>query len=219
MSRMSGPRRARIFEYLVERDGRCCFIGGEILERNKLVIDHWDNNNSNNHPQNLHLLCKSANAIKNARGPGKKTKLLSSVCVKRPPGLIARPTLVCSNMEAFGLNRQTEPLFRHVVFYNVVHFCELNVNELVDAGAELVRCSPITIQRYLQKMTSRAGLYRYTGSQDEGNLMIRLKPEWEVFRKRNQENKILNEQANNWKSDFIVNPNLTPNEDSLEPPF
>jgi hypothetical protein len=200
VARMSGPKRKKIVDMLIQRDGQICFIGTERLESEKAVVDHWNNRNDDNRPVNLHLLCRSMNSSKNPRGLGKETKILSSVSVRREivDGII-RPQMVSVQSAEFLKNLEGEPHFRHWVFYNVVRCVELKVNEIVDSGAELIHASPTTIKRYLTKITSSLGLYMYAEDVTTGEKVIRLKPRWDTFREKINEKRILEEQARNWK--------------------
>src|SRR5689334_15526294 len=89
MSRMSGPARRYWYEFLLQRDGERCFIGGEAGRPESLIIDHFNGNDSDNRPSNLHLLCRQMNSVKNPRGNAvlrqhpDEDHLLSSMHVRR----------------------------------------------------------------------------------------------------------------------------------------
>ena len=72
MSNMNQRVRAKVYPILVSRMGEACTDCGvglfELKELGKqpiLVIDHIDNNNSNNSLMNLRLLCRACNTKKN----------------------------------------------------------------------------------------------------------------------------------------------------------
>ena len=203
MSRMSGPKRKKIYEMLAARDGERCFIGAEPLTSDTAVVDHWNGDNSDNRPRNLHIICPSMNAVKGSRGSAKESKeLLSSVRVKKNVGDgIIRPQMVKVQSAEFLKNLYGEPLFRHWLFYNIVWCVEVDFNEVVNCGAEFTSMSQPSIRRYLDKLTSRYGLYQCVDSENSGTKLIRLKPKWESFRKTNKKKSILNNQAKAWRED------------------
>lgn len=210
MSRMSGPRRDKVYEMLARRDGECCFIGGEPSDRESLVVDHWNNRNNDNRPSNLHLVCRSMNSVKNPRGQlTKESEILSSVSVRRPvvDGII-RPQMIRVESGELLKNLQNESLFRHWLFYQIVHCHELEYHAVVNCAAEYVHCSPQSIRRYLEKLTCKIGIYRYVEVQEVGKKLITLKPKFETFRKTIEKRSKLIEQARNWKSEDIKQPNL-----------
>ena len=68
MSNMNSRTRQITYEYLKLRDGEYCRICGVSDEDKLLMVDHIDNDNSNNTPKNLQLLCRRCNYNKNPRG-------------------------------------------------------------------------------------------------------------------------------------------------------
>jgi hypothetical protein len=203
---MSGPKRKKVYEMLARRDGERCFIGGEPLTFETGRIDHWNNINSDNRPRNQHIICPSMNSVKNPRGPSRvrpKGEILSSVSVNRAEvDGIVRPQMVKVQSAEFLKNMQSEPNFRHWLFYQIVHLGQLKLDEVVACGAEFTGLSPQTIRRYLDKLTSRIGLYRYQEANEGGKMMISLKPKWETFRRTNAEKARLREQAKNWRDEL-----------------
>jgi len=67
MSKMSGPMRKKLYRIVAERDEEYCRCCGKLPNEAQLVLDHKDNNNSNNYHENLQLLCRSCNYLKNPR--------------------------------------------------------------------------------------------------------------------------------------------------------
>lgn len=189
---------------LVARDGARCWIGHEMRDRRELIVDHWDGNNANNHPSNLHLLCKAMNSCKNPRGPSPKNQLLSSARASRvtSDGTVL-PYMVKIQSAEFLKNTEAEPTFRHWLFYNIVRCVTIEVNEVVACGAELARCSPDTIKKYLTKVVCTFGLYQYDTTTSSGKTLIRLKPQYESFRRTIEKREILEMQTRNWKGDRI----------------
>lgn len=52
MSKMSGPMRKKLYRIVAERDEEYCRCCGKLHNEAQLVLDHKDNNNSNNYPEN-----------------------------------------------------------------------------------------------------------------------------------------------------------------------
>jgi hypothetical protein len=208
MSRLSGPARIRNYIALVGRDTEVCFIGGEQVTFQTAVVDHWDNENSNNRLSNLHLLCRPMNAVKNPRGNAvlrknaDPEKLLSSLHVSRiRVPMVDGPTSLRIQTAEYQKHVITSPNFRHWLFYVIVHLGEVDYNQVVVCGSELVRCHAQTLKGYLAGMTSAAGLYSLTPATDGATSLIRLKPEWESFRKTNEIKAELAHQVKNWQDD------------------
>ena len=152
MSHMNSRTRNRLYKELVDRDGEKCAHCPPGTVFTKLVIDHKDNNNSNNDLSNLQLLCRSHNNLKNPRGPGRKK--LSPVCMDGNEHL--PPRRFTPEMEK---NLVSEPVFRRFVAEEVLKYGKKELLELICAGAEEAGCSTVTATRYLQKMTSSSGKY------------------------------------------------------------
>jgi len=200
MSRMSGPKRKRVYEILVRRDGEYCFIGGERGNTTSLIIDHWDNDNNNIAFENLHLLCRSMNSVKNPRGRDHRHKLLSSACVSANSSqeIIDGSQLRIQSME-LAINQKAEPAFRHWLFANIARTGIVPMQEAIDAGSEVAHVSLETIKRYLRKVTSSVSIYNLAREEASGRMIICLKPEWDTFRKREEELRKLDEQVKNWQ--------------------
>ena len=191
MSRMSGPHRKKIFDFLVHRDGERCFIGGEPGDRHSLTVDHWDNDNSNNDPPNLHLICRSMNNVKNPRGRDHRGKLLSSVCVcvcDKPAQAIIEPPRTIS--AEFLKNQAAEPAFLHWLFAETVHLGRVSVDDVIDCGATVAHVSQVTIHRYLKKAACKIGLFRFVEDVETKGRFVELKPEWNSFRQTEDERKL-----------------------------
>lgn len=138
MSNMNGRTRKKFYELLIDRDGNHCnFCSVSEIER-QLVIDHRDNDNSNNDMTNLQLLCRRCNYVKNSRGP-------VDTC-ERP------------KETEIQINRRQEPKFRKYVYGVLNERGNVKPKELIDSGAELCEISTTTVKRYLDKMCSKEGL-------------------------------------------------------------
>jgi len=202
MSRISGSKRNKLYDFLSRRDGEFCFIGGEPGTRDTLVIDHWNNDNSNNDLANLHLICRSMNAVKNPRGRDRRHKLQSLVCVREnvDAAVLQPPRTISAE---FLKNQKAEPAFNHWLFREVVRLGTVPVDDVVDGGAYVARCSQVTIHRYLKKATFREALYHFVEDPETKKKFVELKPRWSSFRQKEDEPRLLNKQANNWKDDVI----------------
>ena len=164
MSRMSKRGRAYWYPKIVKRSGEACCRcrrDRDALARAGLsptfCIDHLDNNNANNKLANLQLLCHPCNTAKN-----------------HPATRDADPT-----SSEMARSMATEPAYRKWVFGMFLQAgadASFPATIVVDGGAEKFACSPVTVKRYLRKMTSIYGLYLW----DE-NGRLRLKPdsEWQ----------------------------------------
>jgi len=152
MSRMSGQMRNKRYPLLVERSGEVCNFCGNDPEIRQLVIDHIDNDNSNNDLENLQLLCRRCNKIK------KHTRTVDK-CVKE----IKEETSIQKN-------RKCEPIFREIVYRDLLSQGKKNLHEMKNEGAEILGLSPVTVGRYLDKMCSLGGSCRVI------NDMIELNP-------------------------------------------
>ncbi len=145
MSNMNGRKRKKVYSYLKNTFGAFC-RGCQALESEReLVIDHKDNNNSNNHPSNWQFLCRSCNYIKN-------------------PRLTERPLDVCGGgcdsldrETEITINREKEPKFREYVELRVTEEKQVPQQDLINGGAEYCGCSIKTTARWLAKMTSSQG--------------------------------------------------------------
>lgn len=145
MSRMNGRTRLKKYQILTKREGdycKHCRISGNMRP---LVIDHIDNNNSNNHMDNLQLLCRTCNYNKNPRRP------VDTVCESGS----LEPT-------ELQINRTKEPQFKRILaqMINESKDNKIPEKEIINSCAEILELSPVTIKRYLDKVCSSAGIYR-----------------------------------------------------------
>jgi len=143
------------YKIIAGRDGEYC-RGCQALPFEKdLVVDHRDNNNANNNLENLQLLCKKCNYIKNPRPVDKCV----SVCKPRKTEL--------------SVNALKEPLFREYVNFRLNESPYVPEDDLIDSAAETLEISPMTANRYLRKMYSSAG--EYDRFQTGNEFMVRRK--------------------------------------------
>jgi len=179
MSRLSGPKRKKLFEQLVRRDGPVCFIGGESGTAKTLLIDHLNNMNSDNRLSNLHIMCRSMNVVKNPRHRSRKQ---SSVYMEE-----AEPEKTRINSAEFAKNLQSEPDFRHWLFAEVWRNGRVEWEEALDCGASIARCSQETIRRYLKKEASRVRPYRVVEDQETKTKYVVFRENWEQVRRKEEE--------------------------------
>jgi len=69
VSKMNGSNRKKLYQEMVNDEGEFCKICNVTSKERQLVIDHKDNNNSNNLRENRQFLCRSCNYKKNPRRP------------------------------------------------------------------------------------------------------------------------------------------------------
>jgi hypothetical protein len=147
MSKMNSRTRKLWYPIVVRRDGEMCKNCKVPATEKQLVIDHKNNNNSDNRLENLQLLCRKCNYLKNPRNVS-VDNLCVSVCEEErplPPEMIE--------------NRRMEPRFRQWMIQKVTRGGNIRYEEALNAGAEHTGASTETIKRYLRKMTSSEGMY------------------------------------------------------------
>jgi len=145
VSNMNGVTRKKLYRIISMRDGEYCSVCKITSIDAQLVIDHIDNNNSNNDLDNLQLLCRRHNYLKNPRP--------LDDCVSD------------SNQEdesEINVNRSKEPLFRSFIYGELNEKGKVPLKDIINSGAEHVGISPVTAKRYLDKMLSERGLLRKT---------------------------------------------------------
>ncbi len=149
MSNMNGVTRRKKYQEIVERDGEYCKCCGKLASEGQLVVDHRDNNNTNNSHTNLQLLCRSCNYLKNPR----KSPL--DMCE-------SENSQQYSEESSMSKNRRTEPLFREFILSELANSeCNsLTWDEAINMGAEKIGISQMTAERYLNKMISKYGALR-----------------------------------------------------------
>jgi len=146
VSRMNGRARKKFYEFLIKRDGPCCRCCGVLADERQLVVDHRDNNNSNNDPDNLQLLCRACNYLKNPRGSERPVDMCVSYGWSQ-------------DMSEIETSRRKKPEFKKFVAKWVNEEVEVSEVDLIYSGAESLDISPVTAQRYLRSMCSRDGVY------------------------------------------------------------
>ena len=159
---MNGQTRKKLYAEMVADEGEYCKCCGLLPSEGQLVIDHKDNDNSNNFRENRQFLCRRCNYLKNSR---------------RPVDMCERE---CESEDETELqkSKKNEPQFRNYVFsrLNENNGKSIPEKDLLNCGAEIIGNSPITCHRYLLKMCSTEGALRRWRS--GGTIVISYKPEW-----------------------------------------
>lgn len=163
MSNMNKKTRDRLYPILVQRDGEYCRGCGKLPHERQLVIDHRDNNNSNNSHTNLQLLCKSCNYLKNPKGESFDLCVSNNIEEKLEESCISK-------------NKRTEPAFREFILSQIdnVNWYSIKWDDAVNWGAEKIGISTVTAERYLKKMTSRFGPLRVLSGYEHVIIMKRV---------------------------------------------
>ncbi len=145
---MNGQTRAKKYRFQATHNGEYCKRCGILASEKQLVLDHIDNNNKNNKNENLQLLCRACNYLKNPRRP-------LDLCVREGEAEVQ------SELEVSKLK---EPAFRKFVHQQLYEQHEIPEKELVNSACEVVGISPVTGKRYLDKMCSSMGTLKRTTS-------------------------------------------------------
>ena len=141
MSNMNGRTRNKLYMIIVRRDDESCKFCIRSPPEVNLVIDHKDNDNTNNNLNNLQLICRSCNYKKNPRRP-------LDMCVNKKSS---------SRFDSISINQEKEPKFREYVYKELQERERVSWDELVNSGAELVGVSIATTKKYIVKMVSKTG--------------------------------------------------------------
>ena len=150
MSRMSKELHDKLYPILIKNNGAYCALCHKLESETKeklLVIDHRNNDNSDNRLENLQLLCRSCNFIKNPED--EITELSES-----------------ETDLALKKNEVMEKEFRRWIYGHVLEMGKVLLKDAIYGGAEIVGGSPATTTRYIKKMTSIAGMYEIVQLQD-----------------------------------------------------
>ena len=149
MTGLNYRARNKILDKYSKGDTFCCEICiGSVFRRMepKAIIDHRDNNPSNNDPENHQILCRSCNRKKNPK----------------------RHRARSIHTQSEKTNARAEKPWRLWVINKIMYEPDgFPVDEAIFSGAEIFNVSPETIdRRWLPKLTSTAGLY----TEDNGKL-------------------------------------------------
>lgn len=145
---MNSRDRNFVYPIIVQRDGEYCKGCGLSANETKekfLLIDHIDNDNSNNNINNLQLLCRACNYYKNPRSDKPLTERPLTPEMKK--------------------GERMEKHFRNWLFGIVSNNHKWLLEDVIDSGAEITGGSTETIKRYVRKCVSDAGMYEIVEGQ------------------------------------------------------
>jgi hypothetical protein len=140
---MNGPTRIKLYKIVSNRDGEFCRGCQALPWEKSLILEHRNNNPKDNRPENLQIMCRACNYVKNPRGgPLDQSENVSEYV----------------NKSELEVSRTKEPLFRRFVCQRLNEERQVTQNDIINSGAEHVEISPVTAKRYLDKMCSVTGL-------------------------------------------------------------
>lgn len=158
------------FDYIAARDGAYCLVGriGHKKCQGELQIDHADSNPRNWDYDNLHLLCQKHNLEMRGRTSDEHLRTIraysaNNVCVRMDEIGIESTHILKTivNYSQGSPEMQTnlicERSFRDWILTEVRRLGQLVKKDAINSGAELTGASPMTISRYLDKLTSSVG--------------------------------------------------------------
>lgn len=158
---MNKDTHDKLYPLIIDRDGEFCRGCGKLsfeTKESKLLIDHKDNDSSNNILSNLQLLCRSCNYFKNPKED------LSEIEERE----------LSPEMKK---NEVMEKEFRRWIFGYVSENLTILVEDAIYSGAEIIQGSPESTRRYIKKMRSKAGMYEIVQLQDSKKY-LRFKKEY-----------------------------------------
>lgn len=146
VSRMNGATRKKKYKIIAGGSGEFCKMCGVSGQERQLVIDHIDNDNSNNELSNLQLLCRPCNYRKNPR----------------PVDVCEREKEQPEPLSEIEINRTKEPQFKTYLAQRINEAETVPEHDIVYSSAEVCGVSPTTTKRYLLKCCSTEGIYKRT---------------------------------------------------------
>lgn len=149
----------KTYGVISKRDGEHCNFCGKLPSEGQLVIDHKDNDNSNNSIDNYQLLCRACNYRKNPRRPVDECESEN----------------VSEEITEIQINRTKEPQFKKMLAQLINEYETYPAKDLMNSIAERLDISPITVKRYLDKVCSSQGIYEIIRSGK--TLAVRYKKE------------------------------------------
>jgi hypothetical protein len=145
---MNGKTRKKLYKLVVKRDGEYCKMCGALPNERQLILEHRDNDDTNNNLENIQIMCRPCNYRKNPRES------------ERPENLCVKSYISTSKITEMQVNKTKEPLFKKYVAQWINEYGYAVEKDLTNAGAEHVGISQVTVKRYLDKMCSLEGIYR-----------------------------------------------------------
>jgi len=159
-----------IFKFIAARDGEhCIHCKSTGTKRHPLEIDHMDADITNADPENLHILCKKCNLEKRGLTTREQIKMIKSDCAvnerererergSQGTGIVRTMVDYSGGSKEMQANDYYEMQYRDWVLITVKKHGMISKSDAIHGGAEIVGCSSVTTARYLQKMTSIAGI-------------------------------------------------------------
>lgn len=144
---MNKRDRDRRYPIIAARDGEFCAMCDKIGTVKTLCIDHIDNNNRNNDPDNFQLLCRSCNGKKNPRGKAKPENKSIEVELQ-------------IQSEELRLKKKYTGLFMPWLERQIKRYGRVLMKEIIYSGAKISGASIKTITDYLNVECSIAGKYQ-----------------------------------------------------------
>jgi len=146
VSNMNGTTRKKKYVELVKRDGEYCKGCCKLPHEGQLIVDHRDNNNSNNTLNNLQLLCRACNYVKNPRN-----RPLDS-CVSTNDNFELR-------LSKFKIKEVDFEIYLYERIENSDDYC-IDIDDAINSGAQKVDISVETAKRHLKKLISKEGPFK-----------------------------------------------------------
>ena len=184
------------YRYLTLRDGEQCVICRAKPPKAKLEIDHINGDITNNNPDNLCLLCKKHNCEMRSKSPAEHKKIIERYSLlneKERENTVALPatqfTKEVVDYQTGSVEMQANAMFeinyREWLINMVKTHQEYLKEEAINAGAEIVGCSPLTTRRYLQKLTSSSGVL-YETKDAFGRGVLKFKPHKRIVKRNSR---------------------------------
>ena len=196
MRRMTKVERSKMFELILQSCGPYCQVGGEEGDRETLFLIPWDTDPKNRDPDNWRIICERIAPLFNPSAGRRRKKqapsINKSVCENATPSASELPR---NTSLEFLKHLKAEPLFNHWLFAQVFVREKIPYREVLNGGAFEARITQKTSREYIDKQSSPQGMYAVV--QDSDQKFIRLKPQWESFRKVVEARRTLDRQARN----------------------
>ena len=181
-SRLNSRELKIIKSYLIKIFGNVCQMEKKVYPSNKLIIDHIDNNPLNNEESNLQLLCQSCNIKKNP--PYQKLKDVDNFSLRGSGSLNEYEGEYLSTYPAIGLDQyanwkslKSEPIFKGWLENKMHSKLMMEINIVINDGANVAECSPKTTNSYLNKLIYETGPYYVYSDPKSGIRYLKWKEE------------------------------------------
>lgn len=177
-----------LYRFLVLRDSELCLLCQRGPGKNRrFEIDHIDSNPRNDDPANLCLLCSQCNKKLQILTPSEHKKLVRRryaqlvcewECVRGNPSTLIKKSQVgySEGNKEMQANNLFEVEYREWLLRQVKLGGYYPKDEAINAGAEEVGCSPATATRYLNKLTSAAGVLEILYTKQK-QAIVKLRPD------------------------------------------